>query len=152
MNNHKQWIIRAVMGSLICMSATCFGQTLYKWKDENGKWRFSDQPPTDASTAVEEAPLREMNSTSTQETNQALQKVFPKETPEEAAHRQQKLAQEKKKQARTDDVCRQARKRLDIIRGRVVFLDDKGKAVQVSEEERHTRAVALEKEIKQYCR
>lgn len=145
-------MIDVLIGYLLCAGTPGFGQTLYKWKDANGKWHFSDKAPADGNTTVEKAALGETNTTSTRETNEHLKKVFPGETPEEAAHRRQKVVQEKEKQARIDEICRQARKRLDIVRGRVIFLDENGKQVQVSEEERRARAIALEKEIKQYCR
>ncbi len=45
--------------TLLCSAAllncsTAFAATVYKYKDENGKWKFSDRPPEDKSQQTEE--------------------------------------------------------------------------------------------------
>lgn len=48
--------------------------------------------------------------------------------------------------------CNKARQQLKTITGRVFFVDDNGKEVVVTKEERQKRAQRLEQEIRRRCR
>lgn len=137
--------------AILAFSLPCQAGKVYKWQDDHGKWHFSDTAPGDRPAEVEETDPASVNSAETGKATRELQKVFPGETPEEAAFEKRKAASDRLRQAQKDAWCSQARKRLETIRGRVVFLDDEGNAMDVTEEEREARADALAKHINANC-
>lgn len=126
-------------------------QALYKWKDSEGNWHFSDQPPDNPANPVEETQAAPINTLDSSTTVRSLEKALPSETPEEAAHRQRKEAQQQERQAALADFCQRARARLRIMEGPVVFLDAKGQPEKVSEKERAKRASVLRRQIESKC-
>ena len=53
---------------------------------------------------------------------------------------------------RLEKYCREAKERLVAISGRVLFVDDNGEAVKVTEQERGVMAKELEKDINERCK
>jgi Domain of unknown function (DUF4124) len=127
--------------------ASVSAESFYKWQDENGKWHFSDKPPT--GTATEAAEIGPVNTSDN--SNEALRNVFPKETAAERHHRQQKAEQQGQMEAQRKLDCRKARQYLSKIEGRVVFLDDEGQPIHTTEDQREAKAQALRQKIARYC-
>jgi hypothetical protein len=125
---------------------------IYRWVDEQGNLHFSDKKPEDQAAAKEiSGELRPLNSdTSTAETGK-LKQVFQGETPEEKAYQQRQQAQQQQQKKARQQACQQARNKLSILRGRVVFLDSNGRDMEVTEDERQQRANKLAEEIRHYC-
>lgn len=141
--------MRPVLLCLIGLAGLCApAQSLYKWQDENGKWHFSDTPPPDAAGVEEITGPGPGNTIEQHGTNQRLKTQFPEMTPEERAHQQRR---KKSREEQTATACRRARNTLARLEGRVVFLDDAGNPVEVSEEEREARARRLRREIARRC-
>ncbi len=47
--------------------------------------------------------------------------------------------------------CKEVKKRLRLVKGRVIFVDEQGKDLKVSEEARKKRAIHLENEVREHC-
>jgi len=142
-------IIASALALLTIFSSNIDAQSIYKWQDENGKWQFSDMPPANSDTPVEKSNPNPVNTTTN--TNRALKKVFPSQSAAETRYENQQANTKAQRSAAITQWCNQARKRLSIIEGKVVFLDEQGRALQVTEEEREARALALRKKIRKNC-
>ena len=142
-------IIASALALFTAFSPNIDAQSIYKWQDENGKWQFSDTPPADGETPVEESNPNPVNTTTN--TNRALKKAFPSQPAAEARYENQQENTRAQRSSAVTQWCNQARKRLSIIEGKVVFLDEQGRALEVTEEEREARALALRKKIRKNC-
>ena len=138
-----------LLAVLLCTVPAGRGGTVYKWRDDNGKWHFSDKAPPDRD--AEQTDPGRINITEGSRATSELNTAFPRETPEEAAYRERKAAEARHRQDLTESWCNQARQRLETIRGRVIFLDSDGNPVEVTEEEREARAVTLAGRIRENC-
>lgn len=134
---------------MLSFPALLQAQTIYKWQDENGKWQFSDTPPADNSRPVEQPTLDPVNTTTN--TNEAMNRVFPGETAAETRYENEQDQARAQRNASVAKWCNQLRKRLSIIEGKVVFLDQQGRAMEITETEREARAVALRQKITKNC-
>lgn len=134
---------------IITLPLASQAQTIYKWQNEDGKWQFSDTPPSDGKTAVEQSDPTPVNTSSN--TNREMNKVFPRQTSAEIRYENQQQKAANQRTAAIAQWCKQARRRLGIIEGKVVFLDEQGRALEVTEEEREARAIALRKKISKNC-
>ncbi|WP_179957657.1 DUF4124 domain-containing protein [Exilibacterium tricleocarpae] len=125
---------------------------VYRWVDENGKVHFSDRKPQGKAAAedISEAVSKTNIDDSTQQ-NQKLGDVFPKETAAEKALRQRQTQERQTRRQQHDKDCKRARKLLDVLRGRVYFVDENGQPYNISERERKEREAKLQAEINQYC-
>jgi len=144
--------MRSGLFVLLLLSALNARGDIYRWVDEQGNLHFSDKKPEDQTVAKEiSGELRPLNSdTSTAETDK-LKQVFQGETPEERAYQQRQRAQQQQQEQVRRQICQQARNKLSILRGRVVFLDSNGREMEVTEDERQQRANELAEEIRHYC-
>jgi hypothetical protein len=136
---------------LLCLTPLVQG-AIYRWVDGSGKVHFSDkQPENNVSAQDISGELRPINNDSSTTETEKLKAVFQGETPEEKLfNARQKAEQEKQHQHKQRD-CRQARKQLGVLRGRVAFEDAEGNELIISEAERQQKAEQLEQQIKTLC-
>jgi uncharacterized protein DUF4124 len=134
---------------VVLYAATNANAEIYKWVDKSGNTHFGDRPPQDQAAQAMESKLKPLNlSTDLADHNMLIE-----------AEKQRRQAGKSNSPARTiseqQDVinqwCKEAKVRLEKMRGPVVFMDDDGKEVKVSEKERQQREVELTKEIAKEC-
>jgi regulatory protein YycI of two-component signal transduction system YycFG len=119
---------------------------VYRWTDKEGKVHFGDKKPDIKAEDITKKVSIQNIDTSTEELHK-MENVFRKENDADRAHQQQlKLASEDQ-QLR----CENARAQLKRMEGRVQYLDDAGKPVNVSVEEHKRRVAAARDTIDQYC-
>ena len=71
---------------------------------------------------------------------------------EQAQHEKRQEALEKRKNMSSlADICRDAKNYLRTIKGRVVFIDERGKELKVSERERQKEVIKMKGIIRQKC-
>ncbi len=131
---------------LLCYSAVSLSD-VYRWTDKHGKTHYSDKRPKTAAENITIKVSKQNIDTSTQE-HQKLEAMFRKENDADREFNQQRT----QPSAAIVDACEKARERLSIIDGPVQFIDDKGKMVNVTEEERKKRVIELRKEIQARCK
>ena len=143
---------------LLILLAPLSGHTgpLYKWQDDQGNWHFSDKAPEDqqAKDISQELPplnTSESSTSPTPPTGSTSAVVESDKDPEQQYLERKRKEAERQKQLMAAR-CAEARKRLETIQGPVVFIDDAGNEVKVTEEERQRRATTLANEIERYCR
>jgi len=140
----------AVILVLLC-GTTQVGAEVYQWRDAEGKVHFADKKPASVDAEDISGSLERTNVEQSGEQRERLNRLFAKETPEELRldeerQRQKGAAQEKRRRQ-----CVEAKKRLEILRGRVIFSDDKGGFVSVPESERKRRAKEAARWVSQLC-
>ena len=125
---------------------------VYKWVDEQGNTHFGDRPPQKEKATDLSGTLKPLNiSTDLSNPNmirnaeQARQDELNQKA--QTQHKQAASQSEQKQQ-----YCKQAKKRLYDISGPVVFYDDEGKVVEVTEKERARMEQKLRAEIDKNCK
>ncbi len=122
---------------------------LFRWTDADGKVHYSDRKPTESSNAKAiDDELTPINIDDSKAYNNGVGKIFPKE---DKSHRAFEDKKRQKQQAATNHACTKAREYLRKISGRVRFIDDDGKPVNVSEADRKKRKIEVEKDILKNC-
>jgi len=123
---------------------------VYQWKDENGQVHFGDRPPTGQHSDNISSQLDHINiSTDLSSPELMLKHAEQKEAKQN--EKRQKLIDQQKKMPSLSEVCINARNYLSKIEGRVVFTDEQGKEMKVSEQERKNEVIKLKKIIRQKC-
>ena len=126
---------------------------VYKWVDEQGNVHFGDRPPQKEKATNLSDSLRPLN-LSTDLSNpgmirnaeQARQDELNRTRNEQ--ERKQQIANSKQYQ----EYCKEAKRRLRNISGPVVFYDEQGKQVKVTEKEREKMEQELRIEIEKNCK
>lgn len=123
---------------------------VYRWVDKDGKVHFTDKPPT----ADAENITKQVNKQNLDTSREELNKVQQLHLQEAQAQRQQRQhAQEisaSEAYARGAN-CTAAKNRLRRISGNVIFLDDQGKVVKTTEQERQAMVAELTTYIDNNC-
>jgi hypothetical protein len=135
----------------IAMNSTA---EVYRWVDKNGKVHFTDRKPA----AEAENITAEVKSQNIDTSSGELQKLTSMREQEEKA-KQEKIQQEQKIQQERKEklaelnrpACERAKIRLKKISGHIVFTDEQGRAVTVTEKERQQMVADLTQEIQQHC-
>lgn len=123
---------------------------VYKWTDENGQTHFGDRPPADKRSDNISSQLDNINiSTDLSSPELMLKQAEEKEAREN--EKRQKLKALAKKLPSLSEVCTNARRYLSTIEGRVIFTDENGKEVKVTEQERKDEVLKVKKIISQKC-
>jgi hypothetical protein len=120
---------------------------VYRWIDKDGKTHFSDNKPKVAAEDIT-ATVKKQNIDTSAHEQQKLEAVFRKENAADREFRQQQTQPSEEHLER----CRKAKNYLNTIDGRVQFVDDKGKMVHVSEDERKARANETRSFIQKNCK
>ncbi|WGL15576.1 DUF4124 domain-containing protein [Microbulbifer bruguierae] len=122
---------------------------LYRWVDEDGRVHFSDRPPVEAKAESLDGQLKPINSAD------ATRKIdFPDSSRAQQIERdyvQRRQAQEARDLHQRQIACNQARRQLEILKGRVYFVDADGNQTTISERERAEKASALDALIHRHC-
>jgi len=143
----KYWSILLFSFSFITYSG---GAEVYRWVDDDGNVYFSDKKP--AKNDVEDISEK-ISITNIDESSEAMQRL-DRVLSESEGEIQIRGKREQKKlleQKQLNSVCERAQNELRILRGRVVFVDEKGESYNISEKQRKIRAAKLEAEIKLRC-
>jgi len=137
---------------LLLGSTTQLNAEVYQWRDAEGKVHFSDKKP--ASTDAEDISdsLEHTNVEQSGDQRKRLNRLFVKETPEERQLKEAQARDSQTAQAQQENLCREARQRLKILRGRVVFPDGKGGYVSIPETERERRAGEMQRQVTRLCK
>lgn len=127
---------------------------IYRWVDKDGKVHFTDRkPPAEAENITKDVKPQNLDTS-----NSELQKIVSMRE-QEAQRNQQQYEQEQQRQAArraqlaelNRSACEETKKRLEDIRGHVIFTDDQGRAVTVRETERQQMVADLEQQIREHC-
>ncbi len=139
--------------SLLATAMNCSAE-VYRWVDKNGKVHFTDRKPAaDAENITEDVKSQNIDTSSGE-----LQKLTSMREQEEK-EKQEKMQQELQRQQQDKDelaklnrpVCKKAKERLQDISGYIVFTDEQGRAVTVTEKERQQKVAELKQDIEKYC-
>jgi len=123
---------------------------VYQWKDEHGKVHFGDRPPTGIKSDNISNKLDHINiSTDFSSPELLLEQIQQKER--EQNKKRQETLDKRKNMPSLADMCRDAESYLRAIEGRVVFTDDQGKEIKVSEKERQNKVIKMKAIIRQKC-
>jgi hypothetical protein len=144
---------------VLTMSGTALAQ--FKWKDSNGRWVYSDQPPPSgvvaqplaAPTAKPQPPqglTANAKSSSEQKLNADDKALAAKHKAIEAAQ----AAKEKQDLVKKNQVaCDETRANIKTMQGdlRVTMNDSNGERRFLSEQEKQTRSAAAQKDLANNC-
>lgn len=124
---------------------------IYRWVDKNGKVHFTDKKPApDAENITKQVKPYNTDTSSTEIQKLTLMREQEeKERREQLRREQQALKPEREKQRQI--YCEKQKQRLRNISGYVVFVDDNGRAVPVTEKERQQKVANLKQVIQKTC-
>lgn len=122
---------------------------IYRWVDEHGKTHYSDKKPK---TNAEDITLevKKQNIDTSIEEQRKLQQIFRAENEADREfYRQQQLKNQPSPEHRQH--CNEMRNYLNKIDGRVQFIDEDGKVVQVTEAQRRQRVEETQRYLDEHC-
>lgn len=123
---------------------------IYQWTDEHGQLHFGDRPPQDRQSSNISETLQSINISNEFSSPEMLLKHEQLKTEERQkafdAH-QQSIDQQRS----LSKACRDAKIMLKKLTGRVVFVDEQGRDLGVSEKERQKRAQEMKDAVKIHC-
>jgi Domain of unknown function (DUF4124) len=137
----------------LTMSDTALAQ--FKWKDGNGRWVYSDQPPPSGTTALPmTAPPTKTSTpqvTSTEGKQNADDKALATKRKEVETAQAAKAKQDLVKKNQV--ACDETRANLKTMQGdvRVTMKDANGERRFLSEQEKQTRSEAAQKDLATNC-
>lgn len=124
---------------------------IYRWVDEQGKVHFADKVHSNkqAKDISQDVKLKNLDH-SAKRTEQTLQQIDLRQQAltTEAQQKQSQTSPAAEQQARQ---CQSARQRLEVMQGRVAFLDENDQPLKVTEKERQQRADTLAGLVSKYC-
>ncbi len=123
---------------------------VYRWTDANGKVHYTDKKPTTAAENITEKVNKQNLDTSTDE-RKKVGAILRQENDADREFKQQQYAQEQQKINERNKRCNEARQYLSDISGRVQFIDENGKPIYVSEQERQAREKKWKAVVEQEC-
>ncbi|MES2675444.1 MAG: DUF4124 domain-containing protein [Pseudomonadota bacterium] len=138
--------MKTILLLLIAISSITNAE-IYRWTDKDGKTHFSDNKPKGEAEDITAAVRKQNIDTSTQE-HQKLEAVFRKENAADREFQQQQT----QPSAENLEQCNNAKRYLNNIDRRVQFVDNKGKMVHVSEDERKARVAETRSFIQKNCK
>lgn len=141
---------------LILLIAFSFNTThtsaeIYRWVDEQGNVHFGDSKHANTQAEDISGQLEHHNiDRSAKSTEMTLQQIDQRKQAQQTEKQQRHNQTNPNKQQR-ERICHDAKQRLKILEGPVVFLDENKQQINVTEKERQQRAEALSKKIQTYC-
>lgn len=120
---------------------------VYRWVDKDGKVHYTDQKPANDAEDVTRQVNKQNIDSSTNEMRK-VESILRKENDADREYYQQQAQEDA--QARQQQ-CNWARKRMNEISGNVIFVDDAGKVVKVTETERQKMVADVSKIIQENC-
>ena len=127
---------------MLSLSATA---EVYTWIDENGERHFSDQPPADQNISAEVTREIEL---------QNIDAGYPAGivvNPTRKRRKQEKAQQKAAAAEKMNIECARARADLATLSSPVIFRDETGQQVRVSEKDRAKMENSLRMLIKEHC-
>ena len=127
---------------------TCINTSaeVYRWTDANGKVHFGDKKPKTAAEDITEKVKQTNVDTSTAE-HQKLETLFRKENEADREYKRQQSIPDPE----LLKWCSEMRQYLKTISGLVQFIDEEGKPVKVTMEERDQKVAETQALIKSRC-
>jgi len=123
---------------------------VYQWTDKSGRTHFGDRPPEKASSENISERLNQINITSDYSSPELM--LLHQQNKDAEAKKRREAWQEKQKNSPTqDEKCQKARQHLNTITGPVVFVDEHGNDLKISEETRKQRVKILKDTIRKHC-
>lgn len=140
-------VLLTIALSVLAISASA--QALYRWVDADGKVHFGDRPPAEANAESLDGQLKPVNGA-----DPTRRQDFPDTSRSQEIEREY-AARKESRQSRSlqqqQVACNQARRQLQILQGRVYFVDENGVESRISERQRQQEAQKLEAQIRQHC-
>jgi hypothetical protein len=135
----------------LCVIALNTHAEIYRWVDKEGKVHFTDKKPAPEAENITKTVKSHNTDTSSSELQKLtlMREQEEKERREKMRREQEALKPEREKQRQV--YCQKQKERLRNISGYVVFVDDKGKAVPVTEKERQQKVADLKQVIQETC-
>lgn len=131
----------------------CFSHTqaeVYQWTDANGRTHFGDRPPEKIDSKDISETLDKINITSDYSSPELMLR-HEQRKDDEREKRLKEWQEKQKSRPSQSEKCAKARQHLKTITGRVVFVDENGKDLKISEESRKQRVQKLDSIIRKYC-
>jgi hypothetical protein len=123
---------------------------IYQWTDAQGQTHFGDRPPHDSKARDISENLQNINLSkelSSPEIMLKHQQMKDQERQRQHEEQQQRIDQDRA----VSKTCEEAKNTLSKLKGRVVFLDEQGREMNVSETERKRRAQEMEIAVGKHC-
>ncbi len=131
---------------LLFLSCINTSAEVYRWTDANGKVHFGDKKPKSSAEDITEKVKQTNVDTSTAE-HQKLETIFRKENEADREYKRQQAIPDPE----LLQWCKEMRKYLKDISGLVQFLDEDGKPMKVTMEERDQKVAETQALIKNRC-
>jgi hypothetical protein len=151
-----KFILRQAALVLLLASMVSPAVAQFKYKDANGRWVYSDQPPSSGQ------PLTKLSAASAAPSLQTPPNALNKDDKQLAAKRAEadKQAATKEQQTKTETnkknqvACDETRANLKVMQGeqRVRVTDAKGEVKILNDDERQTHAAAAQKALAANCK
>jgi hypothetical protein len=143
--------VRKYMVMSLCVIAFNTHAEIYRWVDKDGKVHFTDRKPAPEAENITKEVKSHNIDTSSNELNKivAMRDRDERERREQTIREQQGLQPELDKQRQA--YCERQKERLRKISGYVVFTDDEGKVVKVTEQQRQQKVAEQKQIIKDTC-
>jgi len=142
--NTKLWLCTALVG--LGLSCWCNAE-VYRWVDSNGKVHYTDKKPAEDAEDV----TKKVNKQNIDTSSDDLHKVGNILRKENDADREYTQQQQNDETQERESRCNSAKARLQEITGNVIFLDDDGKVVKVTEQERQQMVAEVNAIISETC-
>ena len=123
---------------------------IYQWTDENGQTHFGDRAPSQTVAKEISSQVDQINITSELSSPEMMLRHEQAKDAEREQHYKDWQEQQENKPDKSEK-CKELKELLQIVKGRVVFVDEQGKDLKISETVRKQRASELEDGIRQYC-
>jgi hypothetical protein len=155
------WIMRPThflsISLALCLTASAPALAdLYRWTDDKGQVHYSDRAPAGQQSqriGPSSNPRQEMEA-------EAARRALADKVSQAKQQRQQEQAAEEKKQAeaekqrKKEELCRQARERLAVLRhtGPVARVNDRGERYYLDESQKQSEAADAQRRVEELCK
>lgn len=146
----QRYLHKAAVSLLLSCLSTHSVSEVYQWTDAQGRMHFSDRAPQKIQANNISSQLEQINITSDLSSPEMMLRHEQTKDAEREKHYKEQLDRDQNRTILSES-CKEAKKRLELVRGRVIFLDEQGKEVKVSEKNRKNRALELEHEVRKHC-
>ncbi len=119
---------------------------VYKWTDSSGKVHYSDKKMMKSAADITDQ-VKHTNLDSSSGEQRKLEAIFRKENEADREYKRRQSQLDPELTVR----CKEARDYLAKIDGRVQFVDQQGKPVMVTENERKEKVIQMQRAIREHC-
>tara|TARA_R110002072_G_scaffold165648_2_gene318853 strand:+ start:3926 stop:4375 length:450 start_codon:yes stop_codon:yes gene_type:complete len=135
---------------ILCFYSINASSEIFQWTDQHGQTHFGDRAPEKTISKNISDQVKQINITGGLSSPEMMLRY--EQSKEAETKRRNEESQEKYKNKPTKaEKCKEMRQLLNIIKKRVIFVDENGKDLNISEETREQRVKTLEKNIREYC-